>query len=389
MIKAILLDLDDTLIHNPTMAFMLAYFAQVDAHFGALWGERPYSQLLSASVRRLMFDPVTDVTTLQHSNLTRILAGLAAEIDRTPAEVLAALSDFYAGGYQALRPCVRPADGASALLAALQAQGYAIVIATNPVYPADAIRQRLAWGSLPDDFAQYALVTTADNMHFAKPSPAYYAEILARVGVEPDEAVMIGDSLTNDVQAAGAVGLHAFHVPAAALTGFIDRLPELEHLLPLPHQPSMVIPQLQGNIGALFGLIDRAQPHYWHQHPNPDEWSPMQIVCHLLDHEPTVERARLQRILTEDNPFIANPPLPAGPRDAHPCGDDGHAVALRFAQERQHTIDLLSGVRAEDWGRPARHSIFGPTTLQEMAHFTAQHDRLHLNQLCQTLGGCA
>jgi hypothetical protein len=24
----------------------------------------------------------------------------------------------------------------------------------------------------------------------------------------------------------------------------------------------------------------------------------------------------------------------------------------------------------------------------EMAHFTAQHDRLHLNQICQTLGKC-
>ena len=60
-----------------------------------------------------------------------------------------------------------------------------------------------------------------------------------------------------------------------------------------------------------------------------------------------------------------------------------------FRQARERTIALLAGLRPDQWNRPARHSIFGLTNLLEMAHFTAQHDRLHITQLCQTLGKCA
>ena len=59
-----------------------------------------------------------------------------------------------------------------------------------------------------------------------------------------------------------------------------------------------------------------------------------------------------------------------------------------FAEERQQTVAFLNDLPPEAWTRPARHSIFGPTTLLEMANFTATHDRLHIQQICQTLGRC-
>jgi hypothetical protein len=138
----------------------------------------------------------------------------------------------------------------------------------------------------------------------------------------------------------------------------------------------------------LFGLIDPIKPHFWTQHPDPEEWSPLEIVCHLLEREPSVQRARLERILQEHNPFLTDPGLPLGPYQMPPCADDGEDAAARFLAERKITIALLEGISAEDWQRPARHSIFGPTSLLEMALFTAQHDRLHLQQLCQTIGRC-
>lgn len=41
---------------------------------------------------------------------------------------------------------------------------------------------------------------------------AYYIEALARVGVEPDETIMVGDSLQNDILPAQQAGLHTLHV---------------------------------------------------------------------------------------------------------------------------------------------------------------------------------
>jgi hypothetical protein len=139
----------------------------------------------------------------------------------------------------------------------------------------------------------------------------------------------------------------------------------------------------------LFGTLADAKPHFWQQHPDPNEWSPIQIVCHLLESERKVQRPRLERILAENNPFLVAPPPPAEPHEALPCENDGLLVAEQMATEREKTLDWLRQIQQEDWNRPARHSIFGPTTLLEMAHFTAQHDRLHINQLCQTLGRCS
>src|SRR5574341_812870 len=45
-------------------------------------------------------------------------------------------------------------------------------------------------------------------------------------------------------------------------------------------------------------------------------------------------------------------------------------------------LALLDGLSPADWQRPARHAVFGPTTLQELLAITIiEHDRLHLRQL--------
>jgi hypothetical protein len=112
----------------------------------------------------------------------------------------------------------------------------------------------------------------------------------------------------------------------------------------------------------------------------------MQILCHLLESENKTQRPTLERILHEDNSFIVAP-QPSGP-NLPICDTDGFRVATHFVEARQKTLAFLTTLQPSDWQRGARHSVFGLTSLLEMAYFTAQHDRLHLNQLCQTIGRC-
>jgi hypothetical protein len=146
----------------------------------------------------------------------------------------------------------------------------------------------------------------------------------------------------------------------------------------------MIAPQLRGNIGALKGLLHNIKPEFWHQHPDPKEWSPYQIVCHLLESEEMTQRPQLEKIIAQDNPFLSQSMVAPTPQ----CDMSESQLVDMFIQARQQTINWLNELPADTWGRIARHSIFGPTTFLEMAHFTAQHDRLHLNQLCQTLKKC-
>jgi hypothetical protein len=59
---------------------------------------------------------------------------------------------------------------------------------------------------------------------------------------------------------------------------------------------------------------------------------------------------------------------------------DGQQALLGFISARKDTIGLLS-VLQEEWSRKARHAIFGPTTLLELAGFIASHDRAHIQQI--------
>jgi FMN phosphatase YigB (HAD superfamily) len=398
MIKAVLLDLDNTLLHNPDNTSVPAYLALVEQHFSQRLGITNMSQPILKSMRAM-----TSAHALHRSNLELATESIAMSIGKTAEEVQTAFTDFYHDSYPQLSSFAHPlGDFVPLLVEHLRDRGCALVIATNPLYPPEAVRQRLLWAGIPDDFAAYALVTHAGNMHFTKPDPAYFAEIIARVGVEPDEALMVGDNPTNDIAPALQAGLQAFHIvdggQEASIankgtlqdfyklvvdTDWLDTL--TSHIL----KPEMVEPELRGNVGALFGTLADAKPHYWPQHPDPNEWSPIQTVCHLVESENKVQRPRLERIVAEDNPFLVSPPPPPGPQDAAVCEPDGFQAALRFSEERQKTLDWLrTAAQNNPWQRRARHSIFGPTTFLEMAHFTAQHDRLHINQLCQTIGKC-
>lgn len=400
MIKAVLLDLDDTLLINPN-----SNFEQSRETWNAFFRER--TGIDSAG------DDVTDAlqAVLQNrdprsTNYDVFLAVLEDRWHLPEDTIVSHFQAFYREAYAHLVEKVAPRADAPSLINRLREADYQVVIATNPIFTAEAIAQRLEWAGLPTDFNAYALVTHIENMHFAKPNPHYYEEILGRLGVATSEALMVGDDWANDIVPAERAGLNTYWVhekgvqpgPGQAapdgqgtFSDFVRRvllLGWLETLKPRPLRPEMILPRLLGNTAALLGVLNEYAPDYWQQHPDPDEWSPLEVVCHLRDSERTVQRPRLQRILAEDNPFLSVPQEPPGPGQIVCAPDDCRDPVNEFVTERLQTVAFLKGLPPEAWNRPARHSIFGPTTLLEMADFTATHDRLHIKQICQTLARC-
>lgn len=383
MIKAVLLDMDNTLLANPDVAFARGFLLRLDSFLHQALHLEGGAGLFRAALKQ-MIQPRDGAET----NTELVLRCLCEATGCQPAELADTLERFYRDEYPALHDHVHPRPGAVALIQQLQDAGYLLVLATNPLYPRTAIEQRMAWGGLSADDDTFALVTSADTMHFAKPDAAYYAEIIARVGVEPDEAIMLGDSLRNDIRPAQQIGIHTYqHNDDSGLDEFWRHLQSIsQHPDIYAPQPAMIEPQLRGNIGALYGMLANVQPGFWHQRPDPDEWSIVQILCHLAASEEATQRPQLERILAEDNPFLVAPPPPG--TNLPTCAQEGYSVAQEFKEQRAATLRLVDSFHDEQWQRPARHSIFGLTTMLEMAYFTAQHDRLHLNQLCQTIGKC-
>lgn len=112
--------------------------------------------------------------------------------------------DFYETLYQKCLSACQPTELAAQIVATLQKKGYTVVIATSPLYPPVATHARVKWAGL-DGFT-FPLVTTFDDFHTAKPNPRYYAEVCERLGVSPQDCIMVGNDVEED-GAARATGM--------------------------------------------------------------------------------------------------------------------------------------------------------------------------------------
>jgi len=205
MIQAILFDLDGTLIDDSVDTFIPAYFRALTKKVAHLVPPDKFIAQLQASTRAMVSN--TDST----RTMAQVFAadffpnlGIASEI-LTPL-----FDDFYARDYGQLRTHVHAIPEARRVLTRAIDRGYKTVIATMPVFPGTAIRQRMEWGNVAD-FA-YHLITDYETMHTSKPHAAYYREIAAMIGCAPENCVMVGNEIENDMRPAKRAGMQTFFV---------------------------------------------------------------------------------------------------------------------------------------------------------------------------------
>ena len=85
--------------------------------------------------------------------------------------------------------------------------GLRLILATNPIFPQTAIESRIRWAGLePSDFVW---ITTYENSRYCKPNPEYYNEILSKLNLQPEECLMVGNDVTEDM-VARKVGMNVF-----------------------------------------------------------------------------------------------------------------------------------------------------------------------------------
>lgn len=89
----------------------------------------------------------------------------------------------------------------------IKSLGLRTALATNPLFPSIATEKRIAWAGL--DASHFELYTTYENSHFAKPNLKYYDEILSKLHIQPSDALMVGNDVTEDM-AAKSLGMNVF-----------------------------------------------------------------------------------------------------------------------------------------------------------------------------------
>lgn len=390
----LLLDLDDTLLDTNTAEFVPAYFKALSSALEqAVAPERMLPALIAGTqAMQSNLDPsrtlreVFDGTFFPRLGVER--AGLQERIDR-----------FYEQGFPALRSVTRPRPEAADFVRWAFSAGYRLVIATNPFFPLKAVQHRLNWAGIPVDLFDFSLVSSYESFHFAKESVAYFPELLGQLGWQPAPAVMVGNDLEMDLLPAKSAGLPVFwalegglppeqdlpHGSFAALRAWLEAT-DPATLQPNLDTPSAILACMLSTPAVLDTLTRTLPEQAWGCNPVQGEWCLKEILCHLRDVEREVNLVRLEKILAEQNPFLTAAVSDAWVRERRYAEQDGRQALRDFTSARMESLEMLQALEQVDWLRPARHAIFGPTSLKEQAGILAGHDRAHIQQVWKTLG---
>jgi FMN phosphatase YigB (HAD superfamily) len=388
----LLIDLDNTLLDNDINFFLGAYLKALGKHLSSRIAPEKMIPLLLAGTEK-MIKKEMPAQTLEESFDQAFYPAMGIPKEELAEEI----HFFYAEIFPGLKTLTKIRPEAIQIIDFAFENDYPVVIATNPVFPRRAILHRLDWAGVPAEKYHYQLVTSYETFHFAKPNPAYYAEILAQLGWPERPALMIGNSLEDDIIPASQIG-----IPGFFLTDKPVSLPEgihpyssqgsFEHVLywiketgerkaeQVPLSATALLSILKSTPAALETLSSNLDEHSWKQKPAADEWCLAEIVAHLRDVDREVNLPRLEKVCQEDNPFLPGVDTDPWANERQYILENGLAARQEFLMVRTKLLEMVCGLSEIGWQRPARHAIFGPTNLTELVAIIATHDQLHIRQ---------
>ena len=192
MIKAVLFDLDGTLLPMDEEYFKKIYFGEVykkiaylgytlDELLKVIWyGTKAMIQNDGSQTNEELFwkkfiEVHPDRLEENKENFVEFYSNIFPTLGHTC-------------GYQPL---------AKGFIKALKDKGYEVIIASNPIFPLVATKARIRWaGCNPDDFKY---ITAYENSRFSKPNLKYYEEVLEKTGYKPEEVIMVGNDVREDM----------------------------------------------------------------------------------------------------------------------------------------------------------------------------------------------
>ena len=204
-IHAVLFDLDGTLIFHDQAVFL-----------------KEYIKTISAYVASYGYDPKLFVdATMYASGVVVANDGLCTNkklfwekffnyFGKYDEKIIEMSDTFYVTDFKALKTVSRENSLAKKAVDLAHKDGKKVVLATNPFFPMTAQIERMSWSGLCE--SDFDLITSYENSSFCKPNPKYYLEVCQKIGVNPQNAIMIGNDEREDMKAAFEAGLMCYLV---------------------------------------------------------------------------------------------------------------------------------------------------------------------------------
>lgn len=201
-IKAVLFDLDGTLLPMDYEVFTKSYFSALAKKL------LPFGYDAKELVDAIWKGTAAMVKNNGKENNEAVFwQAFSAIFGEKVYDDIKYFDEFYRVDFQAIEKLCGFNGKAADTVALVKKLGFKIALATNPIFPAVATESRVRWAGL--DIKDFELYTTYENIGYCKPNPDYYLEIARRLGVLPEECLMVGNDVCEDM-IAKTVGMKVF-----------------------------------------------------------------------------------------------------------------------------------------------------------------------------------
>lgn len=193
MIKTILFDLDGTLLPMDIDHFMEIYFGEMSKMFESHMDKKTLIDTVMKATGAMVKDTGERTNQAVFMETFEQLSGCDIE------QFQEIWNRFYDSTYELAQASSSVSKEAKEAIHILKNKGYQLVLATNPLFPKQAIISRIYWAGLnPDDFVY---ITSFEENHACKPQPAFYQEILSDLSLTPETCMMVGNDTREDMVA--------------------------------------------------------------------------------------------------------------------------------------------------------------------------------------------
>ncbi|MGM0602155.1 MAG: HAD family hydrolase [Bacillota bacterium] len=202
--ETFLFDLDGTLLTIELDKFLELYFDALAEEFSYLTSSRDeFINILMSSTEKMIYNDgkVSNQEVFMKSFFDNV------KVDSRD-EVIDKFDDFYISTFPKLKDKLEIDDSTPPqIIDYLKSKNKRIVLATNPIFPREAVVERLRWAGLKEE--DFDFISSYENMSSAKPNPIYFTDVLEIIEENAEKAVMIGNDMQEDM-AAVEVGITTY-----------------------------------------------------------------------------------------------------------------------------------------------------------------------------------
>lgn len=194
MIKAVLFDLDGTLLPMDQEVFVKTYFGLLAKRL-AVRGYNPQALIdaVFAGTKAMVKNDGSRTNEEVFWDLFGNRFGKESKKDIVHFE------KFYKEDFDNVRLSSGFNEKAKIAIEKVNEKGLRLALATNPIFPSIATEKRIKWAGL--DKSDFELYTTYENSCYCKPNLKYYQNILNQLGLRGEECLMVGNDVGEDMVA--------------------------------------------------------------------------------------------------------------------------------------------------------------------------------------------